>query len=131
MAVLWHYTCAHVAARVARRGMLVPNRQLVLPGVPRLLWLTPADGPTFREALGLTSHYIRCDRMAFRYVVREHDARPFLDYARDRGWSDREWRAELGQGAADPALWYVLDHAALGTLDRAYSPIPHRAAGRF
>lgn len=57
---LYHYTCEHgyqgIGASPA--GVLLPNAGLV--------WLTDLDVPV-REALGLTSHTLSCDRTAYRY----------------------------------------------------------------
>ena len=124
--MLWHYTCAHVAGKIGRRGMLIPHPQLLLPGAPRLIWLTDVDGVDGRESVGLTSVMLTCDRMQFRYIVRDADVRPFRAYADAQGWASVDWLRTLvwNQGPVEPARWWVLAHATLGTLDRAYSPSP-------
>lgn len=55
---LFHYCCAHSHAQIT--DTLRPNRGLV--------WLTDLNVP-IRDALGLTSHMLGCDRTAHRYRV--------------------------------------------------------------
>ena len=119
--MLWHYTCAHGFRGIGRRGMIRPNRHPLLPGRPRLIWLTHDDsGPVSRSRLGLTSNFLSCDRMEYRYSICDEDAILFLDYARRMRWAESDWANELLVGDADPSLWWVLDHSTLGLLDRSY-----------
>lgn len=113
---LYHYTCAHVRARLGRRAMITPQVQPSLGNV-RLIWLTDQGTPD-RAALGLTSTILTCDRLAFRYRVEAAGAVP---------WND--WKTRLpftmiarleSVAGTDPAIWYVLTSSALGLLDRAY-----------
>jgi hypothetical protein len=64
---LYHYTCAdHGRPGIDRDGVLRPNSHpwLATP----LVWLTDLDQP-WREALGLTSNLLSCDRAAVRYTA--------------------------------------------------------------
>jgi hypothetical protein len=63
---LFHYTCADGARGIDRDGVLAPHAHPWI-GVP-LVWLTDLDTP-WRDALGLTSHDLTCDRTAVRYEV--------------------------------------------------------------
>ncbi|MGH9252915.1 MAG: hypothetical protein ACRD0W_25905 [Acidimicrobiales bacterium] len=91
---LYHYTCDHGAARIGDSGILQPHLGLV--------WLTDLDVP-MREALGLTSHILNCDRIVHRYRV--------TDTASCQRWLTylgRRWQLdlELADGAR-PAHWWV------------------------
>jgi hypothetical protein len=81
---LFHYTCDHRIEAIRRDGQLVPNWHPLLG--EELVWMTSATAS--REALGLTSHSLSCDRMAHRLVVPEpvkalpwHEVVPFLPRA--------------------------------------------------
>jgi hypothetical protein len=115
----YHYTCDHGRKALGARGMLRPQPQPVLGGV-RLVWLTDIAKPD-REGLGLTSHLLDCDRLAYRYVV---DAEP-------ESWREWAWRNAVPWVArmrledapnAAPSTWYVLESSVLGVLDRHYRP---------
>ena len=63
---LWHYTCSHSADGIRADRELRPHPQVWLP--EPLVWLTDLDD-AWREALGLTSHTLRCDRTEHRFQV--------------------------------------------------------------
>jgi len=63
---LYHYTCDHGRRGIGGRGVLRPHLQPWLEGP--YVWLTDLEVP-MREALGLTSHALRCDRTVHRYRV--------------------------------------------------------------
>lgn len=74
---LWHYTCEHgdraIVETAYRAGSVGPG--LIKPGADGLLWATDLDAAggsgmvdsMLRDALGLTSHSLACDRMAYRW----------------------------------------------------------------
>lgn len=95
--------------------MLQPQPQPTLGGV-RLLWLTDLMVPR-REALGLTSSLLSCDRLAHRYRVDVTDAVPWHDWK--LGVSHAAI-ARLELPDTMPSAWFVLTHSALAILDRAY-----------
>ena len=74
MSDLWHYTCEHGVEGILTDGTVNPTLNPVLTdahGAPvTLAWFTDLDTP-WRDALGLTSHTLRCDRTAYRFVVVE------------------------------------------------------------
>jgi hypothetical protein len=76
---LWHYTCQHGRDRIGKRGELRPNAHPWLPLLGRVIWLTDDPTPT-RDAVGLTSTTLTCDRMQYRYRVTETDAVPWAQY---------------------------------------------------
>lgn len=103
---LYHYTCEHRAARIGRRGVLVPHAQPMLGG-RRVVWLTDLDEPD-REGLGLTSHTLDCDRTNVRYRVRDPLALGAVTW---REWAEverieRSTRSALELGRK-PRHWYV------------------------
>lgn len=101
---IWHYTCDHGAAGIRRDGVVKPNAQPALGGLP-VSWFTDLDSSR-RFEVGLTSHIIRCDRMAHRFEVKDPSV---LDY-----WPmlarflrvPRDVRDELEDGRL-PAHWWV------------------------
>jgi len=69
---LYHFTCRHRAEMIGVHGQLEPNPQPYLAGRP-VVWATDlyvAD----RDALGLTSETLACDRTEVRYQITEPDA---------------------------------------------------------
>lgn len=120
-ATLWHYTCAHAQPGIDRRGILLPplwQVESVPGGLPRdayallgLVWATDMDPPQ-REALGLTSATLSCDRMTRRYQV-PADAFTRWGWMRHRLASNLVDALELAPGA-QPARWWVADHPVEG-----------------
>jgi len=113
---LWHYTCDHGHERID--GLVVPGaslttRQIDGPGV--LAWFTDLDAP-IRDALGLTSQILACDRTAHRYRVT--DAREVVPWVQVRRlWS---WASEIEQAPrVMPRHWYV----AAVSVPVVYDPI--------
>lgn len=99
--ILFHYTCRHSAEKIRATGLLTPN--------PRtgLLWLTdmPPD-EVDRNALGLTSHILSCDRTECAIQI-DHPA-DAIRWGRVRGRFSRTWvdELELAPGA-QPIHWWV------------------------
>lgn len=121
---LWHYTCDHGRTLIGDPGILVPALELVpmtqrddVGITGRVVWLTDLDTP-IRDALGLTSRILRCDRTAHRYRV-DHPgyATRYVEWARTL---DRETRhsLELAPGAM-PMHWYVSTRPVRVTYDPA------------
>lgn len=110
MTVLYHYTCFHGNAAI------IGDLGEIKPGPDGLVWLTDMRVP-IRDALGLTSRYITCDRMAYRWQV---------EIVPEIAWWPRwlrqaspEWKKwgrmlEMADGAR-PAHWYVAEIPVLGT----------------
>lgn len=69
--MLYHFTCLHGYKAIGARGMLRPSRHQLL-GID-VVWLTSEPYPD-REQTGLTSRYLKCDRMAYRYLVADDAA---------------------------------------------------------
>jgi hypothetical protein len=76
---LWHFTCEHAYRSLGNGGVLKPNRHPLMPELGNVIWLTEESWPE-RDAVGLTSDYISCDRMAYRYRIVDSDARPWGAY---------------------------------------------------
>ena len=96
---LYHYTCPHWAPTIRAEGTLRPN-VWDPTGIP-LLWLTDLAVP-YRDALGLTSQSLDCDRLAFRFAV--------------KGCAHIVWwptwrRVALAQGAVSPTFVESLEGA--------------------
>jgi hypothetical protein len=91
--ILYHYTCDHGRAELGDSGKLIPPTALIPPSAisrhPKwqqtlfdLIWLTDLDVP-LREALGLTSNTVTCDRTQFRYRVEGYSAMRWTVVRRD------------------------------------------------
>jgi hypothetical protein len=99
---LYHYTCDHGADGIRRDGLIRPHPSLALD--VELVWLTDLDAP-YREALGLTSHLLSCDRTAHRFEVATEGALWWPRYARTLPPGTR-CALESSYGAM-PAHWWV------------------------
>jgi hypothetical protein len=118
--LLYHYSCSHVAAAIARSGVLKPgtawrhyDARLLTHGepmsglwrAPAVIWLTDLATPD-PEALGLTSRTLDCDRTEYRYTVqRADDMMPWLQFAE---WhrANSAWLRVLHDGR-QPDRWFV------------------------
>lgn len=103
---LWHFTCEHGRRGVGNRGKLKPNRHPLMPELGPIVWLT-ADPSPERDAIGLTSDHLSCDRMAYRYRVVASDAHPWSAY---RHLVVPAVAADL-ESFADPSSWWVATYA--------------------
>ena len=100
MSALWHFTCTdHGEPGIRRSGLVLPNPRAMLP----VAWFTSnPDVP--REALGLTSHALTCDRMACRF---EAASRRHLIPWRHFAAPHPVRRLLESAPGVDPALWWV------------------------
>lgn len=112
--LLYHYTCAHGLEGIGTEGtgVLMPHQGLV--------WLTDLEAP-FREALGLTSYTLSCDRTAhrFRAVDGLHAVMPWVQFRREAVPPDRRaWAAALEAApGAMPRHWWVCALPLLAVFD--------------
>jgi hypothetical protein len=68
----WHWSCEHRAPAIAGDDFLLrPHAQVMLGRTP-LVWFT-SSALASREALGLSSTRLRCDRMEHLFVVVDED----------------------------------------------------------
>ena len=114
MTDLFHYTCAHSARRIGRRGLLLPLRLVQRDAAARLgvhawlaelVWLTTLPEPDI-NATGLTSRGHGCDRLEYQYRV--------LTPGRAQPWIGSRWHGQhpdWGDPGDDPATWWVSDRA--------------------
>ncbi len=100
---LWHFTCDHGHRGIGKRGLLRPNPHVLMPALGAVVWLT-SDGMPDRDDVGLTSHLISCDRLAYRYRV--------VDSSGAVPWGDL--RSEVPPGVladleryAEPDTWWL------------------------
>lgn len=105
MKTLYHYTCDHGHSQID--GHICPlawddGLAIGTPGV--YAWFTDLAVP-IKDALGLTSSVLNCDRTAHRYRVTGHTGiEPWVPEFR-RIWT---WGRELESApGARPAHWYV------------------------
>jgi len=123
---LWHFTCRHSARQIQRtalRPLLMPQPQHPATGLPRLLWLTALPAPD-REATGLTSHTLRCDRMEFRYLaLRTAGCVPWLA-SPFRELASPGWLAGIEAFPHDPENWFVTDRPVPARFDPSLAVTP-------
>lgn len=122
-AVLYHYTCDHGHALIGEDDVVVPathqsGEAIGTPG--EYAWFTDLSVP-IREALGLTSTILACDRTAHRYRVT--DAAGIIPWTAVRRVYRWGLALELAPRAR-PAHWFV----ATEPVAVVYDPIPARAA---
>jgi hypothetical protein len=118
---LYHFTCRHGMRRIGTfNALLIPQGgRHPVAGWPPLLWFTSLAEPD-REATGLTSRILSCDRMEHRYTV-----------APGSGcvpWPGSVWRAEtpeqwirMLEQSGDPGHWWVSDKPVPARWDRAWA----------
>lgn len=113
MSPLYHYTCSCSLDGIRRDGFLRPYphplmRRYPLPGaepIAGLVWLTDLE-VAWREALGLTSKVVKCDRTEHRFqAADESTAVPWIKFRR-RVHAAVRAALEEAEGAL-PAHWFV------------------------
>lgn len=122
----YHYCCQHSANKIGARGFLQPNAADLF-GVG-LVWLTDQAVPN-REALGLTSHTLKCDRLEYQYLVDvvPGDVEPWLDSAirarliQRNGDTFRDF-----EDGRDPRTWFIARHRVYAIRNRRYRAVPWR-----
>jgi len=72
---LWHRTCGHRIEQILADGELRPQKHVMLGY--KMIWLTPMPWAD-RDALGLSSNTLACDRMEYLLeVVDPHQVAPW------------------------------------------------------
>lgn len=129
---LYHFCCEHSAAAIDRTMTLLPgldwltlDRRLRRAGepvsglyrAPSVLWLTDLEEPD-RDALGLTSHTLDCDRTEFRYTVHSEGTMRWHAFTAIYQ-PNREWLDVLEDGR-QPDRWFVatMPKNVLSRMDR-------------
>ena len=116
--ILWHFTCSHGHIGIDRLGVLTPNRHPLMPALGPIVWLTSNSSPE-RNAVGLTSEMLPCDRMEYRYRV--------LDPSHAVPWSTVRGRVrpdvlEDLERFAVPSSWWITTRPTAATLEEAPTP---------
>jgi hypothetical protein len=105
--VLYHYTCSHHADAIRESGLIYPGVRLHGRDVggARFAWFTDLAPPVPREAVGLTSVTLACDRTECAFMV--HRQSPGIERWIDVRRSHRDlWDLELADGVT-PMHWFV------------------------
>ncbi len=102
--ILYHFTCDHGHTGITRTSVLLPNKHPLMPALGSLLWLTDLAEPPSKESVGLTSSWISCDRLAYRYSVRCKAAVHWFDL---RARAPAEIVATL-ESFGQPEHWWVV-----------------------
>jgi hypothetical protein len=114
---LYHFTCDHGRQGIGKRGRLQPHINPLLGC--KVVWLTTQALPS-REQTGLTSRYLTCDRMQFRYVVSG------IGVAACEPWLTSSVRKAAGavvedlESFGDPENWWIARRPVTARLDRTY-----------
>lgn len=106
---LYHYTCEHRARLIREDGSVRPGWQLgAPPEIPwaRFAWFTDMAVPA-RDALGLTSEILTCDRTEYRFEAAyvPPELVPWVSVRQGFRWAEY---LESAPGAR-PAHWWVSD----------------------
>lgn len=103
---LYHYTCTHAWPKIQKARQLIPMPQPIL--AEPLIWLTTLDviDEQARDALGLTSNLLSCDRTQVRVDVGADCALPWNVYANAAN-VPKYIRNLLETLPADPASWWI------------------------
>lgn len=103
----YHFTCLdHGLPGIRETGQLQPFTALPVL-VPELVWLTDLESP-HREALGLTSELLECDRTAVRIPVQEqHSVMPWWRWRRAHPEYQAWARVLEDAPGVRPAHWFV------------------------
>jgi hypothetical protein len=118
---LYHYTCDHGRDALGDEGWLRTGHALN-PKTSHLwqagyIWLTDLSVP-IKDALGLTSNFIHCDRTEHRYLIDPafEYVTPYMSIRKHLSFAKR-MQLEESPGAR-PMHWYVTRVPVLAT----YSP---------
>lgn len=107
---LYHFTCGHGAEQIREDGLIRPMSWFPagsgMVAAPNVVWLTSDPLPS-RDAVGLTSTLLTCDRMEYRFDVGAVGAWPWRSFASLHGCTDAYWRDLLGTSWGRPDTWYV------------------------
>jgi len=121
---LYHFTCGHAKREIGTgpNALLTPHLHPWLH--KKLVWLTDCAAAD-RARTGLTSKYISCDRMEYRYVVSDlSHCRPWIGSPERDGLSPAKLEAfevrEDGEHA-DTHQWWISDSPVKGRFDRSWS----------
>ena len=133
---LYHYTCSHSALRIREQGWikpacLLPHRsydslplsyRAIAIAVGSMCWLTDLAPPTYRDALGLSSLILKCDRTESCFEV-EPDWEGTRWWMRVRKQYPQLRELEEADGAM-PMHWFVSDRPVL--VRREITSVPVR-----
>lgn len=110
MTTWWHYTCEHKVDDIEATGVVLPQTQQTLGGL-QVAWFTNMPSAS-RQALGLTSHMLNCDRMSHLFRVIPVDEHKVVEWARLRDKLSRPMivRLEAARGTR-PMFWGVAAEA--------------------
>lgn len=107
---LWHYTCDHAHAHISDTlrptiDLVDASKRRLVPWTGELVWLTDMTPPS-RDALGLTSNTMHCDRTAHRYQVM--DPWPCVPWVKVRRMFDHEQRESIESAPGAMLMhWWV------------------------
>lgn len=104
MIELYHFTCDHGRAGITLSGVLLPNIHPFMKHLGPLIWLTDLAAPPSPESVGLTSQWVSCDRLQYRYSVHTHAAIAWADIRTRAAKDVVATLEEFGQ----PEHWWVV-----------------------
>lgn len=98
---MFHHTCYHSAPSIEAAGVVIPQRQPLLPGQPYMSWWTDIEHVDGTDAflLGLTSTFIGCDRLEVTFAA--------VDDELIVSW--RTWRDTIPRTASTAAIFSELE----------------------
>jgi hypothetical protein len=106
MTAWWHYTCEHKVSDIEATGVVLPQTQQMLGGL-QVAWFTNMPSAS-RQALGLTSHMLNCDRMSHLFHVLPVDEHKIVEWGRLRSQLSRSMVIALESAPGTrPMFWGV------------------------
>lgn len=117
--VLYHFTCAHGKRDIGTSNcLLIPQNRHPMLGC-KVTWLT-TESRADREATGLGQNTgLKCDRMQFRYVVRDpSECHPWLG-SPERAAAPRQAVEDL-ESFGDPEHWWIAAGLIRARFDRSW-----------
>ena len=112
-AKMYHFTCGHGARKIGRYGILAPRPHPIIG--QRLVWFTDLPEPT-RDQVGLTSTFLTCDRMSYRYHAT--DLETIVPWTTSPGRRDTHPEVVRAMEAfGEPEHWFISTTAVPVILD--------------
>ena len=113
-AKMYHFTCGHGARKIGRYGILAPHPHPFIG--QRLVWFTDLPEPT-RDQVGLSSTFLTCDRMSYRYHAT--DLETIVPWTTSPGRRDTHPEVVRAMEAfGEPEHWFISTTAVPVILDR-------------
>lgn len=104
--ILYHFTCTdHGVTGIANTGIIRPWSHPLLAELGPIIWMTDLPAPS-REAVGLSSGFLACDRLEWCFEITTAAVRPLLWWPEIRHFCNVSTVTDLEAGAR-PSHWWL------------------------